>query len=233
MSAKSSTNGFISILLFSMLFSFLAINDARAAQVSAVVKGHLEYVGDELSGTFSIGDLFHLEYTFDSTTADSVLGDPNLGIYVDSISALSVKIGNYSAVGNGRSHINISDNVLYIDGNNNNLYIDQYRIDLIDQMIGDSVKGYDLATFQSALLSLTDLSGNSFSNDALVTYALDLYSFQGYLALSFYNPHFGRTGIQADVSYFKVSSVPIPSAFWIMLSGLITLFGVTKIKRQR
>ena len=67
------------------VFSLLIIQNSNAAQVTFIVKGHLDYVGEELAGTFSIGDLYHLEYSFDSTTIDSVPGDPIIGAYVDAI----------------------------------------------------------------------------------------------------------------------------------------------------
>ena len=213
------------------VFSLLIIQNSNAAQVTFIVKGHLDYVGEELAGTFSIGDLYHLEYTFDSTTIDSVIGDPIIGAYVDAIFSLSVTIGNYNAVGNGRSRIGVYDNTLFIDSNNNNLYVDKYRIDLLDPMIGDSINGYNLDNYQAALLSMTDLSGNVFTNDKLITYALDPSNFIGYMALTFSNPISGITGVQADISSFQVSSVPVPSAFWLLLPGLISLLGISRFKK--
>ena len=234
MKTKLTNIKFILPPLLLVIFSFLIIpnSKAAAAQVSFVVEGYLEHVDAELAGIFSIGDLYHLEYTFESTTVDSVPGDPTLGVYDNAISSLSVNIGDYYyATGNGRSKISVSDNTLYIDGNNSHSYIDEYRIDLIDPMSGDSVNGNDLDTFQAPLFSLIDLSGNAFSNDELITYVLDPSDFIGYMALAFYNPISGTTVIQSNISSFQVSSVPVPSAFWLLLPGLISLFGISRFKK--
>ena len=98
-------------------------------------------------------------------------------------------------------------------------------------MSGDSVNGNDLDTFQAPLFSLIDLSGNAFSNDELITYVLDPSDFIGYMALAFYNPISGTTVIQSNISSFQVSSVPVPSAFWLLLPGLISLFGISRFKK--
>jgi len=225
METQLRNNKWLLLAITFIIFPLILISDSKAAQVTFVVEGHLDYVGAELAGTFSIGDLYHLEYTFDPNTIDSVPGDPGLGGYNNSISSLSVQISSYYAVAasNGRSHITVI--------NDHPVDADQYRVDLLDPMVGNSINGYDLANYQASLLSMTDLSMNVFSNDELITYALAPSNFIGYMALTFENSISGTTGIQADISSFQVSSVPVPNSFWLFLPGLISLFGISRFKK--
>lgn len=230
MDTKLKNNKLMMLSLIFIVFSLIIIPVSRAAQVTFVVEGYLEYVGDELAGTFSLGDLYHLEYTFDSTTLDSIPDDPDHGGYNNSISSLWVKIGDYSAVADssGRNHIDVI--------NDHPVDADLYRVALLDPMIGESINGYNPANFQAPLLSLIDLSMNAFSSDELFTYALDHSNSIGCIALTFYNPNvnpvFQSTGIQANISSFEVSSIPIPSSFLLFFSGLFGLLGANKFRKD-
>ena len=229
MDPKLKNNKLMLLPLFFIIFSFIVIQNSRAAQVTFVVEGNLNYVDAVLSSTFSIGDLYHLEYTFDSTMIDSLPGDPNRGIYENAISSLSVSVGGYTANINGQNMIDIYNN--RFDG-------DVYSIWLSEPMIGNSIDGYSLSK-QSPLLLTGDGSGAAFMDDSLITYALNPLDFIGYMALEFVNldlntisdPNGGYAFISADISSFQVSSVPVPSAFWLFLPGLISLFGISKFKK--
>ena len=54
---------------------------AQAAPVTYFFGGQLSWIDSNLSTAFAIGDGFSGSFTYESTTADSVPGDPNRGFY--------------------------------------------------------------------------------------------------------------------------------------------------------
>jgi hypothetical protein len=125
-----------------------------------------------------------------------------------------------------------------IDIYNNRFDGDIYSILLSEPMIGNSIDGYNLSK-QSPLLLTGDDSEVAFTDDSIITYALNPPNFTGYMALEFVNPDFntildpngGYAFISANISSFQVTSVPVPSAFWLLLPGLISLFGISRFKK--
>lgn len=224
----------ISKLIFIITVFFSSIQNSQASPVTFIVEGNLDYVDTALSGSFSIGDLFHLEYTFDPMTIDSNPANSNRGFYDDSISSLNAVVGGYNATGNGAERISVDNDLVGAD---------QYRIDITTPMTGDSINGYNLST-QTPILQLRDTTETAFSSDSLITYALNPADFLDsgtFLALEFvdpdyddiFNPTGGLALISANITSFEVSNVPVPAAFWLLLSGLTTLIGFSRRKQEQ
>ncbi len=199
-----------------------------AAQVTFVVEGYLDYVDEGLSQTFSMGDLYHLEYTVNSATVDTNPDDPDIANYENAIISLTVTVGNYYSA-TSTSHNSIS---VY----NDNLYKkDRYSIFIPAESITGDDAGQCYLYSQGPLLSFGDGNGNAFSDDSLIPYTLDFSNFSGALSLTFYDPlmsdmHWTR-GIFATISSFEFYPVPVPSTLLLLLSGLAGLFGVNRIKQ--
>ncbi len=200
----------------------------EATPVKFIIEGYLDYVPTELSGTFSTRDLYHLEYTVESTSVDWYPDDPGKASYVDAITSLTITIGDYySAAGTGESLITLYDN--------HSTYADWYRISLpAESMTGDDVNGCYLYR-QSALLSFGDAGGNAFSDDGIIPDTLDYSNFSGYMGLTFYDPSMSDMiwyiSISANISSFEYYPVPVPSALLLLSSGLLGLFGISRIKK--
>ncbi len=169
------------------------VQPAMATRLTFVAQGTVDFVCPELSGTFSLGDIFILVYTFESATPDSN-PSPMRGDYFNAITALSATVGAYNATYAG-------DNVLTIF---DNFGADEYRIDLLDPMSGPSVGGFDLST-QGPILQLRDPTSTAFKSDALPTSPpnpADFISGGTFLALEFVDPLHpdNRPFVEADVS---------------------------------
>lgn len=180
-----------------------------------------------MAETFSIGDLYHLEYTLDSTTPDVNPENPDRAYYNDAITSLTVTIGDYYvATSSGESLISVRNDDPYD--------ADIYRISIpAESMTGDDV-GHSYLYNQGPLLFLGDNDGNAFSDDSLIPYTLDYSNFSGYLALTFYDRFsselIGPVGISASISSFEFYTVPVPSTISIMVFGLLGLFGIGRTK---
>ena len=214
------------LIVFAILFCNTA-SYVEAASVTFIVEGTLDFVDDELSGTFSIGDLYHLEYTVDSTTIDANPDDPNKSFYENAITSLTVTVGDYySAVSTGQSLISVYNDDPYD--------ADSYTISIpAESMIGDDVDGCYLYN-QGPLLSFGDDVGNAFSDGSLIPYTLDYSNFSGAIGLTFYDPvmspYIGVVGISANISSFEFHTVPIPSTIFLLSLGLMGLCGMGRIK---
>ena len=177
MNNQIARRGLSHVILVLTGVSFGTVEPAMATRLTFVAQGTVDFVDNPLSGTFSLGDNFTVEFTFESLTPDSN-PSPNRGDYFNAITALSVTVGPYSATATGDGIITIFNN---LGGE------DQYRIDLTDPMAGPSVNGFDLST-QTALLQLRDPTGTAFTTDALPTSPpnpADFVSGGTFLALQF------------------------------------------------
>ena len=134
-------------------------SNAHAALVTFVFEGVVDTeVPTELAGTFSIGDLYRLEYTFESTTPD-VTADIRFGHYPLAITALSVTVGTYSATALGGDIQVVNDD---------SGFSDNYRIDIRDNsMSGAPINGLALDSNQLPVMVLHDTSRSVFASDAL------------------------------------------------------------------
>jgi len=143
------------VLGLAVTLSFDIAKPAVAELISFTVEGTVFYVDSPLADTFSIGDTFRLEYTFESLTPDL---EPNTdrGVYFDAITDLTVTVGNYSATGPGSNSFSVY----------NSLFADLYRIDIDYPMLGPSVNGFDL-DFQGPIMQLSDPTCTALTSDAL------------------------------------------------------------------
>ena len=165
--------------IFGMALLVLAVPQARAAPITWVVKGTVDYLDPALSGTFSLGDSFTLEYTFESTTPDSNASSIR-GLYKNAVTALTVTVGGYNATGPGT-------NIIYVD---NDLYGDQYGVFIGTPLIGPNVGVFEISK-QSPIFQLVDPTQTAFSSDALLLSPPDPADFVSggtFLALEFRDP---------------------------------------------
>ena len=182
------------LALAALLAPSSAVQPAKAASIEFFVEGTVISVSSQLSGTFSLGDTFRVEYTFDSLTPDSDLGSTR-GVYNGAITALSVTVDTYSASAAGDNSITV-----------NNTSFDQYRIDLFNPgLVGPSVAGFDVGS-QTPILQLRDPTGTALTTDVLPTSPLNFGDFVSggtFLALAFSGPN-----VVADVSSFGLLAGP-------------------------
>ena len=167
------------------------VEPAMATRITFVAQGTVDYVDNLLSGTFSRGDNFTVEFTFESLTPDSN-PSPNRGRYLNAITALSVTVGPYSATATGENILTIFNDLIAADE-----YI------LWHQMVGPHVNGLKLCSTQTPL-QLTDPTGTAFTTDALPTSPPnpeDFVSGGTFLALGFaVDPPWYFAFVVADVS---------------------------------
>ncbi len=143
---------------FTIAASLFALSPAHAAPITFTVDGTVDSVSPGILGTFSIGDAYHLEYTFESTTPDA---DPSstYGRYNFAITALSVTIGTYSATASSATITITSDHSsAQVD--------DSYRIDVFD-FVGLPVDGFELNPGHFPGMMMRDPTKTVFTNDAL------------------------------------------------------------------
>ncbi len=199
----------------------------EAAPFKFVVEGYLDYVDEKLTQTFSIRDLYHLEYTVDSATADTNPNNPDKAFYVNAITSLTVTVGDYyTATSTGYNSISILNDDLYD--------ADSYRLSIpAESMKGDDVNGCYLYN-QGSLFSFGDADGNAFSDDSLIPDTLNYSNFSGSLNLTFYDPSMSDMhwiiGISASISSFEFYPIPVPSTLLLLFSGLVGLFGIGRKK---
>ncbi len=187
--------GFLTVVVgVTGAISFNTVQPAMATPLTFVAEGTVDYVDPQLSGNFSLGDIFTVVYTFESATPDSN-PSPNRGDYSNAITALSTTVGTYNATYAG-------NNILMVF---NDLGSDQYFISLLESMSGPSVNGFDLSDHQGPILQLRDPTGTAFTTDALPTSPpnpADFISGGTFLALEFVDPldPSNLAGVSADVS---------------------------------
>jgi len=163
MSHALSKRIFITILaaIFTIGATPFISTHAHAVPIKFIADGTLDFVDAGLAGTFNIGDAFHLEYTFESTTPDAAASNA-IGRYNLAIKSLTVTVGTYSATASLAS----------IQVNNNANIGDLYRIDVFD-MVGLPVNGIALDSGQSPVLQMRDQTSSAFASDALPLAPLD------------------------------------------------------------
>ncbi len=170
------------VTLLALLSGVLGLSSSASAQsITFMAEGTVTVVHPDLAGAFSPGDAFHVEYTFESTTAD-LDPRPGAGRYM-AITDLSAQIGGYTASASGGS-ISIDFD---LSGR------DAYQFTAVAPPVG-SLQGTGTVPDPyriNALLGLaTGPGGSVFTSDALPTVPPDPADFEwGHsLALIFENP---------------------------------------------
>jgi len=172
--------------------SFALVSGTHAAPITFNVDGTVNFVSSELTGSFAIGDAFHLEYTFESTTADADASS-TAGRYNSAITALSVTVGTYSASASSAT-ITVFNDIGFGSG-------DQYFIN-VPSMVGESVKGFPLRSGQNPVLQLRDPTESALASDTLPLVPPDPADFVSggtFLALEFEGGEFSSVLIAATV----------------------------------
>jgi len=137
-----------------------------ANPITVEFDGYVSGVSPSLSGFFSVSQVIHGSYTFESTTPDSE-PDGNLGSY-QPLKALTYSIGGYAAsVGAESSYIAI------VNAYEPPFVNDVYSI-YDTAPVGQLVAGFSPTTF---FIELTDPAGYALESDALPRTAPDLTAF--------------------------------------------------------
>ena len=202
---------------------------AQAAPVTYFFGGQLSWIDSNLSTAFAIGDGFSGSFTYESTTADSVPGDPNRGFYGPG-PAFTVTINSlpFSLVGGGSGSVAVvnesgRDSFSANSGNSTTT--------------GGSINGYIPTLF---VLLMDDYTGSAFNNDALPASEVDLALFDvSYFELFFANRKALDQGasVFGSLSYLSLTdpnattSIPEPGSLALLVLGLAGLGA--SIKRNR
>ena len=142
-------------IIASLAVCSVLVSNIYAAPVTFVFDGVVNNVEPQLTGTFSVGDAYRVQFTFESTTPDVTL-DIRFGHYNSAITALSVTVGSYSATATG-GDIAVT----------NDFAFDTYRIDVRNNsMAGPPVNGYSLFGNQNPVMVMTDFTASAFSSVA-------------------------------------------------------------------
>jgi hypothetical protein len=183
-----------------------AVAERAADPVTFRATGTVDYVDADLAGTFSIGDAFVLEWTFDPTTLDTN-GSANRGDYAGAISAVAFQVGSYSGSATSGS-ITVFDNLVGKD---------EYSIVVSSPPSGPPIGDFELGV-QAPLLQLIDFSETAVTNDSLpvepaVLKGFDFLDAGDFLALNF---ECATTGSQCTVGDTASVSASIDSVTYAM-----------------
>jgi hypothetical protein len=193
------------IVLCSLLLVFAG--PSEAAPVTFSFDGSISGVGGVLFPTLGTGPMSG-NVTFDSAAVPSV---PGTGIYMNSITGLNLNIGGYHAS--------------YAPGANGIIILNSPPMGGLDSVTafssvtGGAINGVLPTSFQ---VSLTDPSGNAFSNLSLATTPPSLSSF----AMNQWRLDFGGAGNYVVGSLAHLTAVPLPAAVILFGAGLISLVGL-------
>lgn len=193
------------IVLCSLLLVFAG--PSEAAPVTFSFDGSISGVGGVLFPTLGTGPMSG-NVTFDSAAVPTV---PGTGIYMNSITGLNLNIGGY--------------HVSYVPGANGIIILNSPPMGGLDSVTafssvtGGAINGVLPTSFQ---VSLTDPSGNVFSDLSLATTPPSLNSF----AMNQWRLDFGGVGNFVVGSLAHLTAVPLPAAVILFGAGLISLVGL-------
>ncbi len=190
-------------------FVLCLISSAQAASVTWVAVGTVDRVDSALAATFSLGDQFRLEYTFETTTPDNLGGDPLRGRYA-AISAATVNVAGYTATAT-------AGNILVFNDFGGPL--DIYQVNPVGWS-GADVGGLSLG-FPS--IELRDSTGTAFANDSLPLSTDLLADFSNRSMSIDFVPNSNNDPVSfivASVDSLTVSAIPVPAGIWLFGSAL-------------
>ncbi len=196
------------------LVIMLVVSVTQAAPVTFIYEGEVTQVAHSslippVLDKF-LGETMRMEYTFESTTTGSGLDG---GSYFNAISDLTVTLG-----------ANVYHNTLPV-----NIYVandlsfgDRYYTDLHIPMTGPAIDGIDPRSFQ---FRFQDSTATALSSNALPDTILDPAAFDTvYMFLDFLSH--SSSGFLTVAGPNSVRAVvPVPSAMWLMGTGLAALVG--------
>jgi hypothetical protein len=200
-----------------------AAGPATAVPLTVSFEGTVEFIPAELASVFTDGDLASGFFQIESTTADTVPANPDVGFYPGPTS-WSFTFGSYTATsagGTAQDYVRI-DNDLVLG-----ITIDLYSAEAFD------VSGAAIGSFEPTRLgfSLNDANTTAFSSDALPT-SLDLADFsQGGRASIRFDDPVSMTSATVTV---VLTSVTVPEPGALALLGLAGLgLAAARARRSR
>ena len=168
-----------------------------------------------------IGESVQIEYTFDTETVNKH-SDVNRGSYTYISAEYTLSENTYNSIPNN------AGNDIWIT-NNDPFFGDRYDVTAYDPY-GDSVGGMSARVF--------GLTFEDYSNETALS-STNLPSIQpspadfvdlAELYIIFKDPTSGAL-VGLYTSDVQISAVPIPAAMWLFISGIITIFGVSRYKK--
>jgi hypothetical protein len=214
---------------FCGVLALLAAGMVHAAPVKYYFGGQLAYVEPSLSPAFAIGNEFNGTFTYESTTADSALGDPNRGFYGPGPAfAVTVNSLHFSIAGGGSGSAYVF---------NDYFGSDEFGAGSVGAVTtGPNINGFFPDIFY---VRLGDSTHSEFSSDALPSTELDLALFDSsHFELGFVNYDTSTDAkISGALSYLSLTnpnattSIPEPGNLALLGLGLAALR--VSIKRNR
>jgi hypothetical protein len=212
------------LLVLAVVLGFTA--NLQAAPVTVEITGTVSLGNAEVG--ISVGDVFNLNYTVESTTPASPY-IPNVSIYYNAITAMSLTVGS------------VSYSTLSMDPSYNNIRIfndygpgyDNYRVDAL------FLDGPKPATATSASLQMTlvNIAGTEFGDQSLVTDPAILSALNDgqdlkLLYINGIGSGAGVATVRFDISQIQLASpVPEPSAPLLLGLGILGLMLMRRHKR--
>lgn len=202
---------------------------AQAAPVTYYFGGQLSYVDSNLSPTLAVGNGFSGSFTYESTAADSLPGDPNRGFYGPG-PAFTVTINSlpFSITGGGAGSVGVEQLI----------GTDRFSVGSGDApTTGSNINGYFAWSFT---LFMSDSTGSAFDSDALPSSELNLALFDNSLfQLDFFNEQnlSPTASVGGRLTYLSLTdpnsgnAVPEPSTLHLLPLAM-TIAGIAWITRR-
>lgn len=233
---KKSFKRYILVALLICWSCSLWIRPASAALVNIAFQGTITYTSPDAAGLVSPGELFYGVYAFDPNTPDTD-SSTIVGQYTDAIKGLSFNVGNFSFTKGVDPNPNFQTDSITIVNNGFGNNIDLYGVGVFT-LVGNPVGSYNADQFRFNSLYLTDGTGAAFSSDALPLSAPPLSAFvnsnpNSSTTVALERCVSGTCWTFASANLTTLVTVPIPSAAYLFLSGLLGLCGYfTNVKTK-
>ena len=204
--------------VLALAVSFGLAAPSHAAPITFAYEGTVNFTFGGPAFDAFLGQTLRIEYTFESTTADSTAAT-NRGDYA-AITSMTATVGTYSATA-AAGPIVVFDN---LNGN------DEYGV-LGISAVGPPIGGMPLNFLQ---IQLQDPTQTAFANDALPTVQPDPANFGGnnFLAINFFGGRKNSGNIGTDLVTISPVTAPVPEPGTLAMFGL-GLAGLGYMRRRR
>lgn len=214
------------------IITLIFANQTSAAIVHWEYSGTITNVDTAFTSLYVAGDNFSGYFDFDTTTPMSTTGfslspSDQVATYNNALVSASISIGSYSLT------YGIAHNSLLIL----NDYTDTTNLEFLGDglLVSTAMNEADALTSPVLSLSFIDSSGSVFNSTALHSDAIDASLFnQMALIITDSNGSCDVNNIcdigftipvEGTIDSVTVSSVPVPAAAWLFITGLVSLLG--------